>query len=844
VPLDVLMQAILNGDSNQVDRLIASGIDVLSPRETPHPRYFGTTRMTPLGWAAHVSSKHSETVSRHVITSLLAGGADATSGKAVLFASTASAIEQLAQAGTPLNDTMTDGHPRESGSTALMFRAEALDIDAADLLVTLGADGSLLNAGGESALDYAIRGSGAVKQAADVDLRIRLVNSIARGNPPLKAFSRATLSVAAIDLLEEKTVTHPGPPPTQGKEYNRFPVSVRPILELLESYGGVPTGVVENGPQRRNILMLMLANRAFRYEPYDELSWLCRRYGFSLLDDADATGQSALFHIFKPDPSRYPRFLPQITNLVRIFVAYNANLNYRDNSGATALHTIVQTACRPKGSVSTDPFPCDRGSVGDCLFFRQAATLLVSAGADPKLSDFSGKSPGKIARERPNCPFTYLPAAFPESMDSAEVVQAEGAALPTVEEERKAVENNGLADNVEELQTESGAGSVNGSHSSKEVEVDGHWMEQSAALLDPAMLHAEEAATEEPEQALTAEDPEAARLDSAVVALYQKANQAYLATPGHVSPYIQINPGNGRRSTVRQAQLYEQYIFYKYYGGPGPFDPANRPGKSKHEYGYAMDIIRSKDEQRLAGALSSSGWAQTAEDEGWHWEAISAPRYSALGTFIDTQMDGLSKQWALTLSSFYERRKEMLALLNELEALRVDLFQAQRTAEDMRQQLAAESAWLVQEERRLRAEYDEIVSLDQQIVTLQNERANKRYTYCRNGHPYATCTHTDLKQKYDNELRQLDQAIESKRSRRTQLARDYDLGRRELVARRQKYAQKEAAWREQLRQVNLLQSNVAAKNQQVTTTQNQMDSKRREAATQLTGIVAKVAEWK
>jgi ankyrin repeat protein len=81
---------------------------------------------------------------------LLAAGALVTKGKPLLFASSRSAIEQLAQAGAALNDTMSDGIPDEVGSTALMFRAEALDIDSVDLLVSLGADGTLLNAAGQS----------------------------------------------------------------------------------------------------------------------------------------------------------------------------------------------------------------------------------------------------------------------------------------------------------------------------------------------------------------------------------------------------------------------------------------------------------------------------------------------------------------------------------------------------------------------------------------------------------------------------------------------------------------------------------------------------------------------
>lgn len=833
MPLDALMQAISNGDADEVDRVISLGADVSSVRQTQHPRFFTTTTMSPLGWAAFQSANYPEASSHRIFAALLASGADASVGKAILFASTVWSIEQLAQAGAPVNVTMTDGNPREHGATALMFRAEASDLPSVDLLVGLGADGSLATASGDTALDYAVRGDKPVKVDADVVIRVELVQSLSRSSPPLRAYSQAMLSVAQIDLLERKTVVNPGPPPTEENVYNRFPVSVRPIMEVLESFGGAPTGIFENAPERRNILMLMLANRAFRYEPYDELSWLCRRYGFSLIDDADSSGAPVLFHVFNP-ARLYPRFMPELVKLARLFIAYNANLNFRDNSGATVLHRIVRGACRPKGSVSPDPFPCDAGA-GDaaCVLFRQASDVLVAAGADPKLTDFSGRTPGREARARPNCPFTHLPVRSLLEGDPAETL-TEDESLTSINEEESSPIGEILSEELRELREDQQV--VEG------IEVDALWVRQSDALVDPAAMPPERDA-ELFADALATEDPEATRLDPAVTPLYRDANQKYVGSPGHVDPFIRINPNNGRRSTIRQAQLYEQYIFYAFYEGPGPYPKANRPGKSKHEYGYAIDVIRSNDELRLADALSTSGWTQTVEDEGWHWEATGAPRYSALDTFIATEMDALSEQWALTLSSFYERRKESLVLLSELESLRLELARTQKNADDLRQQLAQESAWLRNEENRLRLEYDEILSLDKQIVQLQYERANKRYTYCPNGQPYERCEHYDLKQRYDNELRQLDQTIVAMRTRRTQLAADYDTGRRELANRRQRYAIKEREWKAQLQQVNTLQGQVAAKRQQVTTKQNQMQAARTSSSSQLTIIAAKVAGW-
>ena len=124
MPLDAFFQTISTGDPAVVSRQIAQGADVVAPREVSHPRRnYATTQMTPLGWAAFLSANFSEIASTQIIASLLAAGAVATIGKPLLFASSRSAIEQLAQAKAALNDTMSDGTPDEVGSTALMFRA-------------------------------------------------------------------------------------------------------------------------------------------------------------------------------------------------------------------------------------------------------------------------------------------------------------------------------------------------------------------------------------------------------------------------------------------------------------------------------------------------------------------------------------------------------------------------------------------------------------------------------------------------------------------------------------------------------------------------------------------------
>jgi predicted nucleic acid-binding Zn-ribbon protein len=256
-----------------------------------------------------------------------------------------------------------------------------------------------------------------------------------------------------------------------------------------------------------------------------------------------------------------------------------------------------------------------------------------------------------------------------------------------------------------------------------------------------------------------------------------------------------------------------------------------------------MDVIRSNDEARLTTALSSNGWTKTVEDEGWHWEATDAASYVALETHITNVMEAISRTWALTLSSFYERRKDRIRLMAELEEAMRELNTLQREVDDIRRNLSTENDRLAEEANKLKQLYNDILTTDQLIIDLQRHRANMRYTRCPNKNTYETCTHNDLKAQYDEELRQLDLAIEQSRERRKGLARDYDDRRRRLQTARAQYAQKEARWRARNQALAPARRNAIAKRAAITKSERQMQQARNSSTLQLRDIVARVNAW-
>lgn len=108
-------------------------------------------------------------------------------------------------------------------------------------------------------------------------------------------------------------------------------------------------------------------------------------------------------------------------------------------------------------------------------------------------------------------------------------------------------------------------------------------------------------------------------LHANTVARFIQADKAYFAATGN---YLQIE--SGRRTVYRQAEL---YICWRL--GQAGCNPADIPGASVHNYGFAIDI-RSASEPAVVAALAGNGWERTVwPSEPWHWEATSALGYDA-----------------------------------------------------------------------------------------------------------------------------------------------------------------------------------------------------------------------
>lgn len=126
-------------------------------------------------------------------------------------------------------------------------------------------------------------------------------------------------------------------------------------------------------------------------------------------------------------------------------------------------------------------------------------------------------------------------------------------------------------------------------------------------------------------------------LNQAAVALFVDADRGYFK---QTRRYLQIE--SGRRTVYRQAELYTCWRL-----GQAGCNPADIPGASVHNYGFAIDI-RSSGEAAVVDALGSSGWTRTVmPGEPWHWEATSASGYTtAKQRQAEMKAPGsLSRQW-------------------------------------------------------------------------------------------------------------------------------------------------------------------------------------------------------
>ncbi|WP_181321338.1 M15 family metallopeptidase [Pseudomonas putida] len=243
------------------------------------------------------------------------------------------------------------------------------------------------------------------------------------------------------------------------------------------------------------------------------------------------------------------------------------------------------------------------------------------------------------------------------------------------------------------------------------------------------------------------EDPRASELRTTAKAMYKEANDLYVKTEGHLLAYIKIH--SGLRSISDQARLYECYL-ESLYGGP-PAPRANKPGKSYHEYGLAIDIIRGADEDRLKNALSASGWVQAISDEGWHFQAESADDWSDVTQKIENIIKPLSDKYAEDRVVYHENKKRVSEREPGYKKEKKRLDDERITLNKDRSTLNQERTLLLSRQANLNYEDNAIKTERTRVLQLKNSYTGMTYKYCPQNASYEQCTHENLKRQYDSE---------------------------------------------------------------------------------------------
>lgn len=283
-----------------------------------------------------------------------------------------------------------------------------------------------------------------------------------------------------------------------------------------------------------------------------------------------------------------------------------------------------------------------------------------------------------------------------------------------------------------------------------------------------------------------ASDPAPRHLFREALALYEAANRDYLAGR-HNNPSILL--ASAKRNSRHQALLYVRWFWWRHTGGAGEGVPtqneANAPGKSFHEYGFAIDVIRGGEDRRIQSVLRTAGWMDGIEREGWHFEAAQAPAMARLTGLIAAEAMPLSDAYKGLVSDFLYTRQTCRGLLPDFRRERTRL---QADIDRMQQQKAdldREKTRLETVRRSLDTEEADLRRRRDLAVRHRRDYTNMRYTLCENGEPYESCTHTDLKRLYDRQKAAALAAVEAEerdvRRRQTALdgrVRTYDVALR------------------------------------------------------------------
>lgn len=244
-------------------------------------------------------------------------------------------------------------------------------------------------------------------------------------------------------------------------------------------------------------------------------------------------------------------------------------------------------------------------------------------------------------------------------------------------------------------------------------------------------------------------DPDVSKLHPEAIIVYHAANNAYRQRPGRQFSYIEIH--SGYRTIALQAELYDAYMAAQYGGTPA--NQANKPGKSLHNYGLAIDIVRGSDEDNLRPALENNGWKGTVKTEAWHFDAVGAKGFSDIIKHIQTKVHSTADKYGNSRSDYYahkayidRERPLYLAEKQRLSVLRPPLVARRRA-------IAAREATVKRQQAHLRQDFRSIEKDRKRLVKFRAiakqsfKNSPKGYT-CTNGYDYDDCNHKNIKKAW------------------------------------------------------------------------------------------------
>lgn len=280
------------------------------------------------------------------------------------------------------------------------------------------------------------------------------------------------------------------------------------------------------------------------------------------------------------------------------------------------------------------------------------------------------------------------------------------------------------------------------------------------------------------------EDPNSKTLAPQALSAYRAANERYKQTAGAKYDFILLS--EARRSASYQSEFYERYLWRLNHGGP-PAPAANRPGTSKHEYGYAIDVRLGGDVNRIKSALNAEGWIDDKQNEPWHFEARNTPSFPQVQSYIETEkVQSAANKFAEKLDNILSKKRRYLQAKPDFDRRRDQLNKTKDALSREKASLSRRRHDLAKTAGHLRNERSEINAEQRAVAALGSKIARMKYDRCPNQNPFDDCDHEDLKAAWLREKRQLEYEYKQRKDlldrRKTSFEEAYVAYQKDLAA--------------------------------------------------------------